>query len=295
MDSHSSKQKIMNKTMDLEDLYHPQAVKIVNELNGLIRKLRAQNLKISSWYGRFDLSGNPHSAEWINRGYGYKSIEGAADDKNFPWFLFWEVVWVVLNSDFAAEHKVLDLGGSSSLFSYYLASKGLDVTTIDLKKELVDNANFVAKSLGWNLKNHVMDMRELKLDSRFNHITSICVYEHIPMYDRVNINRKIKDLLVKGGEFSITFDYRNPSKFARISSPEDVHKQFVEPSGLKIRGNREFFDNNKNYLLHPFYYKSRLWTYKIRSVFLSRRFSPKEFFGIKDSNDYTFGALFLEK
>lgn len=288
------KETVINKTMDLEDIKTGEALALVDELNSLIKKLRSKNLKISSWYGRFNLTGDPNSREWINRGYGYKSLDGAVDDRNFPWFLYWEIIWIVLNNEFKPEHKVLDLGGSSSLFSYYLASKGVDITTIDLQKELVDNANFVAERMGWNLTNHVMDMRELNCESKYDHITSVCVYEHIPMYDRVTINKKIKELLVEGGKFSITFDYRNPSRFAQINSPKDVYEQFVKPSGLRIRGNKDFKDNGKNYLLHPFYYKRRLWKYKLTCI-MRGHFSPWEIFSIKKTNDYTFGALFLEK
>ena len=111
---------------------------------------------------------------------------------------------------------------------------------------------------------------------------------------RIAVNKLVKEFLVEGGTFSLTFDYRNPSRLARIGSPVDVYKQFVEPSGLEIRGNKEFVDNSKNYLLHPFYYKGGLWEYKIYSI-LRGRFSPREFTMTKDSNDYTFGALFLKK
>ncbi len=294
MGSFGHNQETINKTMDLQDMKSDKALTIIDELNNLVNMLSAKHLRISSWYGRLGLTGNTKSNEWVNRGYGYRSLEGAVDDKNFPWFLYWEIVWVVSNNEFSPQHKVLDLGGSSSLFSYYLASKEVDVTTIDIKKELVDNANFVGKQMGWSLKNYVMDMRQLNFDSKFDHITSICVYEHIPMYERVTVNKKIRDLLVEGGKFSITFDYRNPSKFAQISSAKDVYEQFVKPSGLKIRGNKDFFDNGKNYLLHPFYYKKRLWKYKIISV-VRGQFRPWEILRIKDTNDYTFGALFLEK
>lgn len=287
------KQKVINKTMDFDDLKTDKALAIAEELNSLIRTLRANNLKISSWYGEFDLTGDPDAFDMINRGFGYKSIKGAVDDINFPWFLYWEIIWVVLNNNFSNKHSVLDLGGSSSLFSYYLASKGVNIITTDLQKDLVDNANIVAKQMGWNLENYVMDMRELNFDSRFDHITSICVYEHIPMFERVTINKKIKDLLVEGGKFSITFDYRNTSMAASINSPEDVHEQFIKPSGLKARGNEKFYDNGKNYLLQPFYSKRRFWKYKINST-LKKDFKMQEFFKIKNANDYTFGALFLE-
>jgi hypothetical protein len=135
-------------------------------------------------------------------------------------------------------------------------------------------------------------MRNLDFDSHFDHIVSVCVYEHIPLYGRVSINRRIPILLKNWGTFSITFDYRNPSRFARINSPRAVREQFVEPSGMSMRGNEGFFDNGKNYLLHPFFHYPPLWRYKIGAV---RRghFSPFEFFKTKEHNDYTFGALFL--
>jgi 2-polyprenyl-3-methyl-5-hydroxy-6-metoxy-1,4-benzoquinol methylase len=230
----------------------------------------------------------------LNRGHGYKPLEGAADDKKFPWFLYWEIVWVTLNSEFSEQDRVLDLGGSSSLFTYYLASKGLEVTTVELKRSLVDNANFVAQEMGWNLRNYVMDMRDLTFTSQFDHITSICVFEHIPMYDRVEINKNVRDLLVQGGRFSITFDYKNPSRWARINSPQDIYDQFISPSGLAIRGNQQFVDTGKDYLLQSFHHPRLPWRYKFSEIRESH-FAPWELFAKKYTNDYTFGALFLEK
>jgi len=283
-----------NKTMDRADLDGDEASAIVDELNVLIEELRARNLRVSSWYGRFDLTGDPRSFEWINRGYEYRGVDGAADDRRFPWFLYWEIVWVMLNNEFKRGDRVLDLGGSSSLFSYYLAHIGCDVTAIDLQRDLVNNGNAVSKQMGWRLKNHVMDMRLMALDSKFDHITSLCVYEHIPIDDRVAVNRGVRDLLVEGGTFSITFDYRNPCTSAQLSTPRDVYEQFVVPSGLQVRGNTDFYDNNRNYLLQPFFSSRRLWMCKAISV-AKGHFGLREFFSTKDCNDYTFGALFLEK
>jgi 2-polyprenyl-3-methyl-5-hydroxy-6-metoxy-1,4-benzoquinol methylase len=288
----------INKTMDRQDLFSPEATAVVRELDALVRELRGRDLKVSSWYGVFELDGEPESFERVNRGYGYAPLEGVADDRKFPWFLYWEAVWVVLNTPFRPGERVLDLGGSSSLFSLYLASRGLDVTTVDLKGELVENANAVGRAMGWKLQNHVMDMRALHFDRPFDHITSICVYEHIPLYDRVEINRTLENLLVPGGRFSITFDYRNPSRAARIDSPEDVLRQFVEPSGLRVRGNPTFFDSGENYLLHPFFYRrvtrGDVWAWK-REAIRRGQFGAWQFPLVKWWNDYTFGALFQEK
>jgi ubiquinone/menaquinone biosynthesis C-methylase UbiE len=175
-----------------------------------------------------------------------------------------------------------------------LASKELEVTTVDLQSELVENANQVAHHMGWELNNYVRDMRNLDFDSQFDHITSICVYEHIPMYDRVEINKHIKRLLTPGGRFSITFDYRNPSQFAMINTPSDVSEQFVKPSGLRVRENQNFVDTGHSYLLHPFYYPDTSLKDKINSI-KRGHFKPWEILKTKSSNDYTFGALFQEK
>jgi 2-polyprenyl-3-methyl-5-hydroxy-6-metoxy-1,4-benzoquinol methylase len=293
-------QKIINKTMDFNDLKSPEALKAVDELNSLIRELKRNKLNISSWYGRFDLDGDPRSVEWINRGYDYVAIKDAVDDRNFPWFLYWEIMWIVVNNDFQPGQTLLDLGGSSSLFSYYMASKDLKVTTVDLQKNLVDNANFVAGEMGWTLRNYVMDMRRLELSSRFDHICSVCVYEHIPVCNRAEINKRIKDILSEGGTFSITFDFRNPMNWARINSPQDVYEQFLKASNLTVRGNPTFYDSGVNYLLDPFYCKRRVFgwwkSFNFKQIAIRRRMhSPREFLKTKDSNDYTFGALFLRK
>ena len=286
--------KIINKTMDPRDLDSDKAKEIIADLNRLVLDLRQRGLKISSWYGSFTLSGEPNSFEQVNRGYGYTPLPEAIDDLNFPWFLYWEIVWILLNCGLKENQKILDMGGSSSLFSFYLASKGHQVTTVDLQKQLVENANEVAREMKWDLKNYAMDMRQLSFDNRFDHITSVCVYEHIPMFDRVEINKHIRNLLVDDGRFSITFDYKNPSRFAQIGSPEDVQRQFVSPSHLAVRGNKVFADNGQNHLLHPMYHPSTGLRYKIAQI-RKKDFGPWDLLKTKSTNDYTFGALFLKK
>lgn len=286
--------KVINKTMDFNDLFSAKAKEVIRELNQLIVAMKDRKLKISSWFGGFGIPKEYRRSEKINRGYDYKALKGTVDDENFPWFLYWEIVWLVLNNNFSPNQRILDLGGSSSLFSYYLASQGINVVTIDFQRELVDNANYVSKKMGWNMKNYTMDIRKINLNDQFDHITAVCVYEHIPMYDRIQINKKIKKLLIKGGRFSLTFDYRNPSMLARISSPEDVKAQFVDITDLNVRGNRIFHDNGKNYLLHPFYYKKRQWSYKMKAI-KNKQFRFCDFLKTEEKNNYTFGALFLDK
>jgi 2-polyprenyl-3-methyl-5-hydroxy-6-metoxy-1,4-benzoquinol methylase len=283
----------INKTMDRSDLERSDCATVAKELDELVGWLDARGLQASSWYGTL----GPPTQPWegTNRGYAYRPLPGAADDARFPWFLYWEIAWVAVNNGFRPGDSVLDLGGSSSLFSYYLASRGLEVTTVDLSEELVANAEEVAHRTGWKLRNVVMDMRALALPGGFDHATSICVLEHIPASARVGIGSRLGSLVRPGGSVSLTFDYLNPSRTARISSPADIREQVVEPSGLQPRGNAEFHDNGERYLLSPFHHPRAWWRgWKLQRLWRGQ-FGLGELARTRLRNDYTFAAFFLER
>jgi 2-polyprenyl-3-methyl-5-hydroxy-6-metoxy-1,4-benzoquinol methylase len=284
----------INKTMDRDDLETPQAREVVRELDELVRELRNDDLRISSWYGTLELSDDPRSIQQLNRGHGYEPLEGAVDDHFFPWFLYWEIAWLTLNNDFRSGERLLDLGGCSSLFACYVASKGLKVVALDLNQELVENGDLLAAATGWSMRNLRMDLRELDLPGRFDHITSVCVFEHLPVSGRIEVNGRVRDLLNPGGSLSITFDYLNPSRLARINSPADIEEQFVRPSGLRVRGNREFHDNHRRYLVHAARHPRAPAAWR-RSCIEDGQFTSAEAETISDDNEYTFGSLFMEK
>jgi SAM-dependent methyltransferase len=285
----------LNKTMDRDDLEEPQARAVVAELDELVEWLSERDLRASSWYGDLDLSGDPESWERANRGHAYESLDGAANDRLYPWFLYWEIAWLTINNDFRPGERLLDLGGCSSLFACYMASKSLDVVAVDLADRLVTNGDAIAAKTGWSMRNVRVDLRELDLAERFDHVTSVCVFEHVPISSRIQATTKVRDVLRPGGTFSITFDYLNPSRTARIDSPRDVEEQFVRPSGLRIRGNHEFHDNGKRYLLHPGHHpraREAGW----RELSLEQgMFSPAQADEVRHEDEYTFGALFLQR
>ena len=167
--------------------------------------------------------------------------------------------------------------------------------TVDLQELLVENADAVAAATQWSLRNVVMDMRALDLEGRFDHVTSVCVFEHVPWSDRLEVTAHIGDLLVDGGTFALTFDYANPSRLAQIASPDDVREQFVEPSGLSPRGNRDFFDNGLRYLLHPFHHPRAREEGWIDRCLAGGLFEPADAGTMSAQNEYTFGALFLDR
>ena len=175
----------INKTMERADLERPEARPLIQELDELVRELHAKGLRVSSWYGGLDLApacagfrpSTVASATGRSRGPPMTSSSPGSSTR--------EIAWILLNTPFEPGDRVLDMGGSSSLFSFLLASRGLSVTTVDLNATLVAHANRVAEAMSWDLRNEVMDMRGLDFDELFQRVTSVCVYEHIPASDRV--------------------------------------------------------------------------------------------------------------
>lgn len=288
--------KIINKSMDLKDLENEQAKKLIEELKELNKEYEAKGCKISSWYGECDPTPYSKKLSIMNRGYDYKPILDKELDFKYPNFLLWETYWVCSNLNIKKGDKVLDIGGACSLFSFYLASKGASVIAIDLNPEIVKEANRIAKIMGVDYKAVCSDAEEylLKTKEKFNFITSICVFEHIEINKRKRIVKNLDKSLKKDGKIAFTFDYKNPSDFVKINNKDDIKSIFLCNKKLRLMGNNDFYDNNINYLVSLFYRKPMLLRWKIRSILYKER-PIKEFFKTRDYNDYTFGAVFLEK
>jgi SAM-dependent methyltransferase len=211
----------------------------------------------------------------------YLPLPNAADDERSPWFLYWEIFWVlhVTRPFLKPGARLLDAGGASSLFSCYLGSLGYHVDTVDLNEKLITNNNRVAEQMQWNSRAHTMNLAQLEFpDNTFDHVYSICVFEHLDHPLKLAAIREIARCLKPGGFFAVTFDYRNPAPgvlgvgkdprpINQLSTPADLARTFLSDPRLELFGNPEFFDSGTSYLSHPMF-----------------NYAP-----------YTFGALFMRK
>ena len=109
----------INKTMDRSDLQQPQCAVILEELFDLMDRLQARQAPYSSWYGR--VGPWPSIWDFINRGEDYEPWPGNPDELNIPWYLLWEICWLVANTPMKAGARILDMGGAGSLFSSFLS------------------------------------------------------------------------------------------------------------------------------------------------------------------------------
>ena len=290
-----------NTTMDRKNLLTPEGQAFVQELNALAQELDRRGLPVTSWmgalpqpsfnfsetglrtlirrvrYGRGGISPN----DLLNRGgEHYQSVPGVTDDTRHPWFLYWEAYRTIgQGPKLGPSSRVLDAGGTASLFSNYLASLGAETHSIDLNPELVAAGRATAEAMGWNLHSYAMDMAALDFpDGFFDHAYSICVFEHLEAELRQRALQEIARVLKPGGILSLTFDYGAPAVFLAssgassdpehlIRTPEDVERHFFSCDGLVPVGEALFHDNGKRYLTLP----------------------------TDPSHRYTFGAVFLRR
>jgi len=303
--------EIINKTMSRSDLLGTDAEQTIQELNRLIRKLYRKGLWMSSWVGTLPeepteragllqrirkkcsllskRAGMPRThrqearalARGIEQRLDYQALPDSADDIRFPWFLYWEIYWVLktISPYLQPGARLFDGGGSASLFTCYLASLGFEVHSVELNPTLSRQCQIIAKSMGWNLHSYIMDMRRLNFpDEYFDHAFSICVFEHLDYDIKQAGLSEIARCLKPGGLLAITFDYRNPAPGVvgygkdtrprnQLKSEEDIERTFLRSGHFDLVGNKRFFDNQESYLIH-------------------HRFG---------NTPYTFGAIFLRK
>lgn len=69
----------------------------------------------------------------------------------------------------------------------------------------------------------------------------------------------------------------------------------LTPSGLRVRGNREFHDAGERQLLHPFHHPRGAQAGWCAMCVEEGQFAEVEVGETRDQNEYTFGALFLER
>lgn len=293
--------RIINKTMDRSDLLTDQAKPVVQEINDLIRALYCKGLYMTSWFGTLPRKGRiGFSKDGIknlikeflrikeveagvgieNRGSAYEPLPNSADDARIPWYLYWEIFWVIKNGpQVTSNMRLLDAGGTSSLFTCYLASLGCEVHSIDINENIVSNGNKIAKAMGWNMSSYTMNMKEMDFeDGYFDHAYSICVFEHLDYEIKQSALSEIARCLKPNGILSITFDYRNPapaivgcgpdiSERNQLKRKKDIMHNFLSTEHFELLGNQVFYDNGKSYLVHQQF----------------------------DNAPYTFGAIFLQR
>ena len=114
-----------------------------------------------------------------------------------------EFLPAVLERFSAAPKTILDLACGEGTFAVELARRGYRVTGVDLSPEMLDLARKRAKEAGVEVRFIQQDMRELRLDERFDLVT--CWYDSLNYLlrheDLVRTFANVARVLIPGGLF----------------------------------------------------------------------------------------------
>lgn len=215
-----------------EDLARPDIKAISDQLVALKAELTQRGLRFTNTAGNF-----------LARQYHPEHERGK----------LWENAWTIRHAGVQAGEAVLDVGGASTIFSFYLASLGCRVEVVDNDWSncgTLFNANYVAKRMGWRLRAWDRDVsRPLPFaEGTFDRVFSICVLEHLPSGVRQFLMQEVGRVLKPGGRVGLTFDYdaSRPvlitDRGLRYASRAKLERDVIEPSGLRVIGNMDWID-----------------------------------------------------
>jgi SAM-dependent methyltransferase len=215
-----------------EDLSSPEIKKVADKIESLKGLLRSKNLRYTSTAGMF-----------IVRMYTPVSEKRK----------LWENAWVCYHSQVKAGHRVLDLGGASTAFIFYLASLGCSVKVIDNDWSCcgtIYNTNYVARKMKWDLEALDRDIaRPIPFpEASFDRIFSICTVEHLSSSVRRSMMKEVRRVLKPGGIVGLTLDYDHSRKVLiadkglRFGYRQKLFEEIINPSGLSLYGNVELID-----------------------------------------------------
>jgi SAM-dependent methyltransferase len=188
-----------------------------------------------------------------------------SSDMQDHWMRLWEYSLATLISRVDRRMKVLEAGGTGTVFSYMLAAEGCRVTTVDILEEKVCDARAMCERLSLPMRHEVMDIADLSFaDEEFDAVFSICVLEHIAGDRQQQAVQHLARVLKPGGMLSLTFDYGAGSATDHpFASPDEIGRRIVEPSGLMLVGNRAFSLESRDLVQ-----SSLVWTFG--AVFLRK-------------------------
>ena len=139
--------------------------------------------------------------------------------------------------------RVLDVGCGAGLLSEALASRGADVTAIDLAPELIKMARLHGLESGVKVDYRVVSVEDLASESpeSFDAVTCMEMLEHVP--DPASIITACTKLLKPGGQLFLSTLNRTPAAFALAVVgaeyiakllPKGTHtyEQFIRPSEM---------------------------------------------------------------
>ena len=164
-----------------------------------------------------------------------------SDHMQDHWLRLWEYSGAIIESHLDKRMRVLDAGGTGTIFSYYMAFEGCEVHTIDIDGSKVKDADVLSEQLGLKMYHSVQRVEHLDYpDCYFDAVYCICVIEHLSLEHQPHALIELGRVLKPGGVLSITFDYGKDGADNPFVDGIQVRDRLIIPTGLELIGNTVF-------------------------------------------------------
>jgi 2-polyprenyl-3-methyl-5-hydroxy-6-metoxy-1,4-benzoquinol methylase len=132
--------------------------------------------------------------------------------------------------------RVLDVGCGEGFYAIYLASKGFEVTGIDISENAIKRAKENAAKQGVKIKFMPLDVADLdKIDDKFDFVFEWAILHHIMPEQRQRYVETIKRILNEGGRYlSISFNNQNPDFGAKGKNLRIIPEGAKMPAGTRL-------------------------------------------------------------
>lgn len=227
----------------------PPIRRTAEHLFDTMTKMHQRGLYYSNWVGSLEQSHIRNTV--IAKGPDYEPLSWGYDDLNIPWFTIWEYSWVLANSGVLHPEqkplRILDLGGSSSVFDVALGLHGHHIVVVDKNEESLNNAKYNAEALGYTLEVIPADFQQLSQalagqEGTFDCILSVSVLFFCDPQRHQILERNLFRYLKPGGLLAFSFDFLNPHPVRNIHDPVSYfnfrHLNLL-PEGASFVDNKE--------------------------------------------------------
>lgn len=192
------------------------------------------------WVEMECISGAYHKSDWNNPWFAAQAKELNDFGAKMPLLRFWEHVRAIIFLGNPAHREILDVGTRESLLGQFLASRGANVTCMDLDVSQIPEGRGVRVVQG--------DARNMPFDNdHFHHVISTACLKHIPDHGDTEAVQEMVRVTRPGGLVAVTFDYgpkyaEYPSEATgrRIYSEDAVYERLVYPSGARLEEPADF-------------------------------------------------------
>ncbi len=185
------------------------------------------------------------------------------------WNKLWEYSRGLAHVPWEKDWRVLDFGGGATLPVYFLADRGLEVSSFDIDEKLTAAAQTLAARRSWPLHASTRDLTFEPMDAarEYDWVISFCVLEHLPRERQLAVATRLAGYLKPGGFMALTFDFSPDAPVTGAYRTLEEVQDLIAATGLQTMDGAPFHDTGERFSL-------------------DRKFPRARF---------TFGSLFLRK